>query len=56
MLSSSSEPPICAGFMNTTREKGDDGLRQSISSRRKGVRDVRHRPGSPAETRDSTRY
>ena len=25
-------------------------------SRRKGVRDVRHRPGSPAETRDSTRY
>jgi hypothetical protein len=25
-------------------------------SRKNGVRVVRHRPGSPAETRDSTRY
>ena len=56
MFSSTSEPPICAGFMNTTRENGDDGLRQSMISRRNGVRDVRHRPGSPAETRESTRY
>ena len=42
--------------MNTTRENGEDGLRQSMISRRNGVRDVRHRPGSPAETRESTRY
>jgi hypothetical protein len=56
MFNSSSDPPICAGFTNTTRENGEDGLRQSMISRRKGVREVRHRPGSPAETRDSTRY
>ena len=56
MFSSTSLPPICAGFMNTTREYGEDGLRQSMISRRKGVREVRHRPGSPAETRERTRY
>jgi hypothetical protein len=56
MFSSTSEPPICAGFMYTTRECGDDGLRQSMISRRNGVRDVRRRPGSPADTRERPRY
>src|SRR5271165_2712329 len=56
MFNSSSEPPICAGLTNTTRENDDEGERQSMISRRNGVREVRQRPGSPAETRDSTRY
>ena len=41
-----SVPPICAPFMNATRSIRDDGERQSMISRKYGVRSVRQRPCS----------
>lgn len=51
-----SVPPICAPFMNAVRSTGDDGERQSMMSRRYGVRSVRHGPGSALARCDSFRY
>jgi hypothetical protein len=41
-----SVPPICAAFMNTTSSTSDVVDRQSMISRRYGVRSVRQGPGS----------
>ena len=41
--------------MNTTRSTGEDGERQSMISRRYGVRSVRHGPGSAAALPESRR-
>jgi hypothetical protein len=46
-----SVPPICAPFMSATRCTGEDGDRQSMISRRYGVRAVRQRPGSEERLR-----
>jgi hypothetical protein len=42
--------PICEPFMKVTRWIGEDGDRQSMISRRYGVREVRHCPGSADDT------
>ena len=42
--------------MNTTRSMGEDGERQSMISRRYGVRSVRHGPGSADALCDNFRY
>ena len=42
--------------MNTVRSMGDDGERQSMISRRYGVRSVRHGPGSAEARCESVRY
>jgi hypothetical protein len=49
-------PPICAPFMKTVRSTGDDGERQSMISRRYGVRSVRQGPGSAEARCESARY
>jgi hypothetical protein len=50
-----SVPPICAPFIRATRCTGDAGDRQSMISRRYGVRSVRQRSGSDDARCDSTR-
>ena len=42
--------------VKTARSTGDDGDRQSMISRRYGVREVRHSPGSPEATDESMRW
>src|SRR3990172_6869112 len=42
--------PICDPFMKVTRWTGEDGERQSMISRKYGVREVRHCPGSADDT------
>src|ERR671918_1704452 len=51
-----SVPPICAPFIRATRCTGEDGDRQSMISRRYGVRWVRQRPGSEEARCDRTLY
>ena len=54
-FSTTSVFPIWLPNISTTRRHGLLGLRQSIGSRRYGVRSVRHGPGSLLPLRDSIR-
>src|ERR1035438_27489 len=53
-LGSSSDPPIYTGLTNTTRENGEDGLRQSMISRRNGA--TRNAPPSRFTGRDPRQH